>query len=477
MNKFMNPYLPEGVYVPDGEPHVFGDRVYVYGSRDLPNGHSFCMGDYEVWSAPIDDLSNWSCPGVALKKRKEKDPFGANCMWAPDVMQGPDGRYYIYYCFAWQNLICVGVSDKPDGPYTYIGVVHHKDGKPYGHKKGDRHCFDPGCLRDDDGKNYLYSGYSCDDPGIKLLLLLKRARNIGAFGNQVMRLGEDMMTIEEGPKNLIPGKANGQGTGFEGHEFYEASSMRKFNGKYYAIYSSSQSHELAYAISDYPDRDFVFGGVLCSNCDIGYEGRTEPIQDFGNTHGSVEYINGKYYVFYHRQTNFTENNRQGIAEVIEMDETGHFKMVEMTSYGMLGHPFDEYGVYPAYIAVALKGKSPNRKVIYGKPAYDKFPDHPFFEYRDGHQLLCNLCDGAVAGYKYFNFDKQVNISIKLRGEAGEILLADNPDMIGAAVAKFDGSVEWYDLNVPYIFKGKKAPLYISYRGPGAATLFSFEIKE
>ena len=26
-----NPYLPSWEYVPDGEPHVFGDRVYVYG--------------------------------------------------------------------------------------------------------------------------------------------------------------------------------------------------------------------------------------------------------------------------------------------------------------------------------------------------------------------------------------------------------------------------------------------------------------
>ena len=29
-----NPVLPPDVYVPDGEPHVFGDRLYVYGSMD-----------------------------------------------------------------------------------------------------------------------------------------------------------------------------------------------------------------------------------------------------------------------------------------------------------------------------------------------------------------------------------------------------------------------------------------------------------
>ena len=31
-----NPYLPGWEYIPDGEPHVFGDRVYVLGSNDIP---------------------------------------------------------------------------------------------------------------------------------------------------------------------------------------------------------------------------------------------------------------------------------------------------------------------------------------------------------------------------------------------------------------------------------------------------------
>ena len=29
-----NPYLPSWEYIPDGEPYVFGDRVYIYGSHD-----------------------------------------------------------------------------------------------------------------------------------------------------------------------------------------------------------------------------------------------------------------------------------------------------------------------------------------------------------------------------------------------------------------------------------------------------------
>ena len=53
-----NPYLPSWEYIPDGEPYVFDDRVYIYGSHDLYNGHVFCLGDYVCYSAPVDDLGD-----------------------------------------------------------------------------------------------------------------------------------------------------------------------------------------------------------------------------------------------------------------------------------------------------------------------------------------------------------------------------------------------------------------------------------
>ena len=62
-NQAVNPYMPSWEYVPDGEPHVFGDRVYVYGSHDQFDGVSFCLLDYVCWSAPVDDLSCTS-PGI-----------------------------------------------------------------------------------------------------------------------------------------------------------------------------------------------------------------------------------------------------------------------------------------------------------------------------------------------------------------------------------------------------------------------------
>lgn len=61
-----NPYLPSWEYIPDGEPHVFGDRVYVYGSHDQFRGHVYCLLDYVCWSAPVDDLTDWRYEGVIL---------------------------------------------------------------------------------------------------------------------------------------------------------------------------------------------------------------------------------------------------------------------------------------------------------------------------------------------------------------------------------------------------------------------------
>ena len=66
-----NPYLPSWEYIPDGEPYVFGDRVYVYGSHDRLNAPIFCVNDYVCWSAPVDDLSDWRYEGVIYKKNQD----------------------------------------------------------------------------------------------------------------------------------------------------------------------------------------------------------------------------------------------------------------------------------------------------------------------------------------------------------------------------------------------------------------------
>ena len=64
--QIFNPYLPSYEYIPDGEPHIFGDRLYIYGSHDRFGGSDYCENDYVCWSAPVGDLSDWHFEGEII---------------------------------------------------------------------------------------------------------------------------------------------------------------------------------------------------------------------------------------------------------------------------------------------------------------------------------------------------------------------------------------------------------------------------
>lgn len=64
-------------------------------------GESFCLDDYEFFSAPLNDLSHWTSKGRNYSAKQ--DPlYGEDAcyLYAPDVVRGNDGRYYLYYCLA-----------------------------------------------------------------------------------------------------------------------------------------------------------------------------------------------------------------------------------------------------------------------------------------------------------------------------------------------------------------------------------------
>ncbi|MDE6964952.1 MAG: family 43 glycosylhydrolase [Lachnospiraceae bacterium] len=321
MEQIYNPYLPLTEYVPDGEPHVFDGRVYIYGSHDKSEGIAYCEQDYVTWSAPVDNLKDWRYEGVIY--RKNQDPSNAEGrmqLWAPDVTKGPDGRYYLYYCFSFYPEIGVAVSDSPAGPFEFYGHVKYPENLHGGAVLREYMPFDPAVLTDDDGRVYLYYGFApaCEkemkfpELSPEELAAMSAERRAGyekiksiQFGENgmVAELKPDMITLKGEPSVSIPGGHHTEGTGFFGHGFFEASSIRKINGKYYFVYSSHKSHELCYAVSDFPDRDFEYGGTIVSNGDVGFNGREMPSNVLGNNHGGIEKIGEDYYIFYHRQTN------------------------------------------------------------------------------------------------------------------------------------------------------------------------------
>ena len=473
-----NPYLPEGLYMPDCEPHVFGGRVYLYGSHDLFGSSRYCAGDYQFWSAPVNDLSAWAKSAYDYSRRGKRNPFGAHCLWAADCTRGTDGRYYLYYCFNFINYICVAVSDAPDGPFRFCGIVRHADGTPYGKGKGDIMCFDPAAFTDDDGQTYIYSGYSANED-LRRMLRMRGIKNVDGTGGQVFRVKRDMLTVDGAPKMLIPGYKNSAGTGFEGHEMYEASSLRKIGKKYYFIYSSRRSHELAYAVSDRPDGGFRYGGAIISNGDIGYRGREEKdaLNYWGNIHGSIEKIGEKWYVFYHRQTNKNEQTRQGCAEEITFGPDGSIPQVEMTSCGLNGGPLRGSGKYPAYIACNLMSIGGAVKCAYGPLSRHKYRYHPCItEYARGKQCIAGMRNGAVAGFKYFDCRGCTRIYVTVRGTGGRLLIGLSPEGDYCGEIKLQGSKSWVCCGGDAALPRGKAALYFTYKGAGKIDFLDFTLQ-
>lgn len=368
MKQVLNPFLPLREYIADGEPHVFGDRVYLVGSHDREGGESFCMLDYVIWSAPVDDLTNWSNSGVNYSAKQDPLYVEGKCchLYAPDVVRGNDGKYYLYYCLSgfkgdggYKNPISVAVADAPDGKYAYLGVVRDRSGAPYMRYV----CFDPAVLNDN-GVIRLYYGtcYPFDEYANRLTrnamaqiqapMFGRTAQEImscpgGIMGAVTVTLADDMLTVSEEAKRIIPTQT--RNTSFAGHAFYEGSSIRKVGDRYYFIYSSLQNHELCYAVSKYPDRDFRYGGTIVSNGDVGLHGRKpkDRLNQTGTNHGSIEKIGDQWYVFYHRLTHGSGYSRQACAEKIWIERDGSIRQVPVSSCGLNRGPLLPKGTYPA----------------------------------------------------------------------------------------------------------------------------------
>lgn len=482
----MNPLFPLDEYIPDGEPHVFGDRVYLYGSHDRANGTRFCMDDYTVWSAPVSDLADWTCHGVAYKKGQDPRSREGRLVdfYAPDCVRGNDGKYYLYYFAAGPNTkpfgpMSVAVSDKPEGPFEYLSDIKYKDGMPV-----LKYLTNDPAVLNDNGRIWLYYGWGLGrDFRSKLCAPLFHFVQSKLFSRPikeikstkpsilscaVVELEEDMCTVKSEPKAVLDSKTSARkGTDFYGHAFYEAASIRKFGDAYYLIYSSGQNNELAYATSKYPDRGFVYRGVLLSNSDLGYQGNRQPKAPAGTIHGSIEYVNGKYYIFYHRCTNNTDFSRQACAEPIEM-RNGEFVQAELTTQGVSG-PLKGIGKYPAALCCNLYNKK--TKNVQGNGHGSSQPN---IAYHDGEHFVTAVTDGTTVGFKYFRFEENTQISVTVRSADGIMEVSNGTRQLCAIELKpSDG---WRTFTAKADTREETAPLYFVYRGRGKMDLKQIEMK-
>lgn len=487
MNKkqVYNPYLPLDVYIPDGEPHVFGNRVYVYGSHDKENGDTYCMLPYEVWSAPVEDLSDWSFQGVPYTG--EGDPnltSGDHYMYAPDCVQGNDGRFYLYYCKGgYCNPISVAVSEKPDGPFIYYGTVHNPDGTAL--MRGIP--FDPAVMNDNGIIRLYYgAGYSVFANMENLLtrgfvnkittrIIGKTPEQVkaepdGIHGPVHVTLADDMLTVSSDPVKFMPSRT--KGTQWDGHAFFEASSIRKIDNIYYFVYSSWNNHDLCYATSRYPDKDFVYRGVIISNGDVGIEGRKpkDRLNFTGNNHGGIECINGQWYVFYHRHTHDNMYSRQACAEPVQLSSDGTIKQAEMTSCGLNGGVLSGIGSYPATICCNLtNGKMPHGQV-------KNLKEFPKIQSADDEQYLSNLGDKVKVCYKYFDLSQTKKIKVKFRGDfTGKLIIKNGMKGSFCGEICLSPKDSWSEEMTGIVCKEKKSALCFELHGKGKLELFEFQL--
>ena len=284
--------------------------------------------------------------------------------------------------------------------------------------------------------------------------------------SMVVELEPDMVTCREEPRVLIPGGHHTAGTGFEGHGFFEASSIRKINGRYYFVYSSHKSHELCYATSDRPDSGFVYGGTIVSNGDIGLDGRDKPVYPLSNNHGGLVCIGGDFYIFYHRATDGTEFSRQGCAEKVQIAEDGSISQVEMTSCGLNGGPLAAAGFYPASIACHVTDPTVINKIDYQDPSlvYQ-------ISVTDSRKqsFIHNIKDGSVIGWKYFDFEDAASLVLELRGcFEGTLTVsedADGKNVYAEEKLSLDADV-WTSVVIKCGFEKGAHALHLSFRGEG-----------
>lgn len=475
----LNPVLPSWEYIPDVEPRVFGERLYLYGSHDRFGGTDFCLNDYVGWSAPLEDLSDWRYEGVILRAGDDPaNPDGSQTVFAPDCVQGPDGRYYLFYCLNRTPLVSVAVSGRPEGPFAFYGHLRTADGRLYGGRESV-FGFDPGVLVDDDGRIWLYTGYGPVGEARRDL----QESGMRVDGCYCVELEPDLLTVKGEPVLVAPCAAVAQGTDFEGHAFFEASSPRKIGGRYYLVYSSQLSHELCYALSDRPDGGFSYGGTIVSIGDVGLNGADQAVNYTGNTHGGLARLRDQWYIFYHRQTNRQQFSRQCCAEPVTIRPDGTIPQAELTSCGLNGGPLRGSGTYEARIACNLSSASGTCGYRCQSGEAPGETGHPYFTQSggdregEGDQYIANLRNGAWAGFKYFAFDQAERISLRVRGEAaGELVVSTERGGRPAARIPVAPGSDWTEYAGPLDVAPGVRPLYITFAGTGALDLFSFTLE-
>lgn len=484
----MNPLLDFDTYIPDVEAHVFNGKVYLYGSHDEKGGERFCMLDYEFFSTDVDDLEHFKSDGISYSKNEDVihrvDKEKLVDYYAPDCVKGNDGYYYLYYSAMGPNTkpfgpISVAKSSSPSGPFKYYGDIKYKNGKAVLIYLNN----DPAVINDN-GRIFLYYGWGLGrDFRNKFLSFLYNfvlskisGRSIKEIKNTKSSIlscafveidSNDMLTALDKPKAVLDSKTSAdKNSDLYKHPFYEAPSIRKFNDWYYLIYSSGENGELCYAKSNFPDKGFEYGGVLISSADLGYDGSKISKDIYGTIHGSIEMIKDSYYLFYHRLSNQSDFQRRVCAEKINMDSSGNFAQVEMTTNGLSN--YIGKGKIEAIRAANIYNENTGRRK-------KKLINAPYSTFDEKEHFITNIIKNSHIVFKYFSFVNVNKISVNLRGiSKGSLTLKINNKTIDKIDIHPSLSWEKYDFVLNNLTSGK-ASIEFEFNSKKSIDFLNFEI--
>ena len=289
-DKFLNQPLVTDIYTADPSAHVFNGRIFIYPSHDIDAGvkpddlgSHFAMRDYHVLS--MDRVGGKVTDhGVALDIKDV--PWAGRQMWAPDAAE-KGGRYYLYFPVKDKEdvfRIGVAVGSAPQGPFKAQPAPI----------KGT-FSIDPCVFKDSDGQHYMYFGGIWGGQlqrwatGSYVAKDVYPAKDQPAISAKVARLGDDMLTLAESPRDVVLLDENGKPlvAADNGRRFFEGSWLHKYNGTYYFSYSTGDTHFIMYATGKSPYGPFTVRGKIL-----------EPVLGWTNHHSIVEF-QGKWYLFYH----------------------------------------------------------------------------------------------------------------------------------------------------------------------------------
>jgi beta-xylosidase len=255
-----NPILP-GYFA---DPTIIKEKgiFYIYATIDPWGGNELAVFETTDFIHFTRRHINWPT------KKACTSPTTSDAMvWAPSVVKGKDGKFYMYVSVG--SEVWAGVAEKPLGTWKNIKpnntpLIKHSDFPLV-------HNIDADCFVDDDGSAYLYWGSGFDWVNGHCM---------------AVKLKDDMCSFETHPVDVTP------------PQYFEGPHMMKRHGIYYLMFSSGKAIDATYCV-----------GYATSKSPLGpfIKGANSPIlkttpdsTTIGPGHHTTFIENDKYYILYHR---------------------------------------------------------------------------------------------------------------------------------------------------------------------------------